>query len=76
MDNPTLKPGIYQHFKGGMYKVHNLVRHSETLEWLVFYETLYENDLSKFWVRPYKMFVEDVQLEGKMIARFKFIKKN
>jgi hypothetical protein len=63
----------YRHYKGMEYRVHNLVRHSETLEWLVFYECLYENSKGKFWVRPLEMFLEEVDLNGKRVARFALI---
>jgi len=68
-----MKPGIYQHFKGKKYKVHGLVKHSETLEDLVLYEALYENALGKMWVRPKEMFLEEVEVEGKKVPRFMFI---
>jgi hypothetical protein len=68
-----MKPGIYQHFKGKKYKVHGLVKHSETLEDLVLYEALYENALGKMWVRPKEMFLEEVEVEGKKVTRFTFI---
>jgi hypothetical protein len=68
-----LKLGIYQHYKGKKYKVHGVVKHSETLEDLVLYETLYENPLGKMWVRPKGMFLESVIIEGKEIPRFKFL---
>ena len=55
---PIVINGIYQHYKGMKYKLLNVVRHSETLEELVLYETLYENKLGKLWVRPKDMFVE------------------
>ena len=67
-----MKPGIYQHFKGKKYKVHGLVKHSETLEDLVLYEALYENALGKMWVRPKEMFLEEVEVEGKKVPRFMF----
>jgi len=35
------------------------------------YKTLY-GDFST-WVRPYEMFVEKVEVEGKMLARFEFV---
>jgi hypothetical protein len=57
--------GLYRHYKGKMYRVTGIARHSETLEELVVYECLYENDLGRNWVRPKKMFLEKVQtLEG------------
>jgi len=52
--------GKYRHYKNKMYKVLGVVRHSETLEELVLYETLYENKLGKLWVRPKIMFLESV----------------
>lgn len=68
-----LKLGKYKHYKGNFYKVINVVTHSETLEKMVLYETLYENPVSKFWVRPLKMFMENVTIDGKEVPRFKFI---
>ncbi len=64
--------GLYEHYKGFRYKVIAVARHSETLEELVLYETLYENDLGKMWVRPKQMFLETVEIEGKIIPRFEF----
>jgi hypothetical protein len=65
--------GLYQHYKGKNYIVRDLVKHSETLETLVFYECLYHNPEGKLWVRPIKMFFESVVVEGKTIPRFKYI---
>lgn len=68
-----LKLGKYKHYKGNFYKVIDVVTHSETLEKMVLYETLYENPVSKLWVRPLKMFMENVTIDGKEIPRFEFI---
>lgn len=65
--------GIYQHYKGGKYLVLGVAKHSETLEDLVVYVTLYENDLSSMWVRPLEMFTENVVVDGKSVPRFKKI---
>lgn len=65
--------GKYRHYKGMEYMVHNLVRHSETLEWMVYYECLYENPKGKFWVRPKDMFEQDVQINGQRMPRFTLI---
>jgi hypothetical protein len=51
-----LKPGLYQHYRGNLYQVIGLSRHSETLEELVVYQALYGN--YGLWVRPFKMFTE------------------
>lgn len=64
--------GKYQHYKGKYYQVLGVARHSETLEELVVYQALY--DKKSLWVRPLKMFLENVEIEGKIMPRFKFIK--
>lgn len=65
--------GIYEHFKGGKYKVLGVAKHSETLEDLVVYEALYDNPRSTLWVRPYNDFIGDKEIDGKKVKRFKFI---
>lgn len=70
-----LKLGKYQHYKGHFYKVIGIAKHSETLEELVVYEALYENPDGKLWVRPLKMFLEKVEINGKKVPRFKFVGK-
>ena len=65
--------GLYQHYKGNNYRVLHLVRHSETLEWLVCYECLYVNPEGLIWVRPLDMFCETVVIDGKTIPRFKLL---
>jgi len=65
---PTLKLGAYRHYKGMLYEVLGVVRHSETLEPLVLYRAEYgERGL---WVRPFAMFTEEVVIEGVRQARF------
>lgn len=74
--NQELKLGKYEHYKGKQYEVIGVARHSETLEELVVYCPLYDsNEFGKnaLWVRPLKMFLEEVKIEGKKIPRFKFI---
>lgn len=70
-----IKSGVYLHYKGKKYRVIGSAKHSETLEDLVVYETLYKNNLSKLWARPLKMFKERVLVDGKTVTRFKFIGK-
>ncbi len=66
----SIKPGRYRHYKGGEYLVIDVARHSETEEWLVVYRTLYgARDL---WVRPLKMFTEQVTVDGESIPRFQW----
>ncbi|RDX34067.1 DUF1653 domain-containing protein [Idiomarina sp. HD9-110m-PIT-SAG04] len=67
----TIKPGIYEHYKGGRYRVIDTVRHSETEECMVLYKALYGEQ--KLWVRPFDMFVETVNVNGTQIPRFQFV---
>ena len=69
-----MKLGKYQHSKtGNYYRVITVAKHSETHEDLVVYESLYENPVSKVWVRPKKMFLEEVEIKGKRVPRFGFV---
>jgi len=70
----NIKLGIYRHYKGNLYQVIGLSRHSETLEILVVYQALYGS--YGIWVRPYELFVGSLQRDGKEIKRFEFIEKN
>lgn len=67
----TLELGIYQHYKGNKYLVLGIAKHSETKEDLVVYVSLYENDMASLWVRPLNMFLEDVEIDGKVMPRFR-----
>lgn len=69
----NIKNGIYQHYKGNKYEVIGIAKHSETLEDLVVYRALYDNNVSQLWVRPLKMFTETIENDGKEIERFKYI---
>ena len=62
------QPGRYRHYKGGEYRVLGLARHSETLEPVVVYETLYGD--RGLWVRPAAMFAEMIDVEGRRVPRF------
>lgn len=67
------KPGIYQHYKGNKYLAMSVAKHSETLEELVVYIALYDNEESNVWVRPLAMFMEEIKKDGVKQPRFKFI---
>ena len=63
----------YRHYKGKEYKVIGIAHHSETLEELVVYQALYDTkDFGKdaLWVRPKKMFLEDIVIDGVSQHRF------
>ena len=61
-------PGRYRHYKGGEYEVVGVARHSETLEPMVLYRPLY--NASGLWVRPYAMFLGQVDVNGRIQSRF------
>jgi hypothetical protein len=65
---PTLATGRYRHYKGGEYEVVDVVRHSETLDPYVLYRALYGE--RALWVRPYAMFVERIEIDGRLQPRF------
>lgn len=72
----SIKIGKYKHYKGNLYQVIGLARHSETLEELVVYQALYDSkDFGKnaIWVRPISMFTENVEFNGKSVPRFEFV---
>jgi hypothetical protein len=72
---PDLRPGRYRHYKGNDYEVIDLACHSETHEWFVLYRRLYEREGPELWIRPYAMFIETVEWDGKIVPRFAYIDK-
>lgn len=59
MKNRVLHPGDrVKHFKGGIYQIIAVAEHSETGEAYVVYQALYDD--FKCYVRPYDMFMEEV----------------
>lgn len=63
-----IKSGKYKHFKGNEYEVLGVAKHSETLEEMVVYRALYGD--GGIWVRPAKMWNEEVTYNGKKVKRF------
>ena len=66
-------PGLYRHFKGSLYRVEGVARHSETLEEMVVYRALYGE--GGLWVRPAAMWNETVTHEGVLQPRFAPVKE-
>ena len=67
----TLKKGKYQHFKGMMYEVIDVARHSETLDEYVVYRALYGDH--GLWIRPLSMFIENIERDGEIYKRFQYV---
>ncbi|MCL4363847.1 DUF1653 domain-containing protein [Patescibacteria group bacterium] len=73
-----MKLGRYLHYKNILVEVIGTALHSETLEELVVYKKLQAFKGYKkgsLWVRPKKMFLEKVKVNGKLVPRFKFVGK-
>ena len=66
-----IKRGRYRHFKGKEYEVLDFATHSETLELMVLYRSLYGE--GKLWVRPASMWEEMVEADGKLVPRFTYL---
>lgn len=49
---------MYRHFKGNIYQIRCLAKHSETGEMMVVYQAMY--DTFQIYVRPLDMFMEEV----------------
>jgi hypothetical protein len=65
--------GYYKHFKGNIYEVIGIGKHSETLEELVIYKSTKDNSI---WVRPLSMWNETIERDNKTYKRFEYIGKN
>lgn len=66
----NIHPGMYKHYKGGIYEVIENAKHSETLENMVVYRSMEDG---KVWVRPSAMFIEPMADDKNSISRFTFI---
>ncbi len=68
--------GFYIHYKNKAYEVIGIARHSETAEITVLYRPLYKNTWlspADYCARPLEMFLGNVEIDGKMVPRFKKI---
>jgi predicted esterase YcpF (UPF0227 family) len=76
MQYPLPEDGIryFKHFKGGKYRYVRTAFDSETQERMVIYQALYGGH--HYWVRPEKMFFENIERDGRRFARFTEIDKS
>ena len=71
---------IYEHYSGKRYKVLAVGRltESETLEECVVYQGLYDDPQfgnNPIWIRPLSMFLQEIEIRGKLMPRFRNIDK-
>ena len=64
---------FYRHYKNKPYRILGIAKHSETLQDLVVYETLYENPTASLWVRPKEIFFSSIEVDGQLRPRFEKI---
>ena len=69
MKNSAVQPGVYRHFKGGIYRVLVTAKNSENLEETVVYQCCKDGT---FWVRPASMWNETVERGGVAYPRFTY----
>lgn len=60
---------VYQHYKGGLYFVKDIIKHTETGELLVSYIQL---ETGEKFARPLSMFTDDLKLPGFLFATPRF----
>lgn len=66
----VITPGLYRHYKGGIYRVLFVARHSETAESFIVYKAVHGKQT---WARPLKMFCGEVYANGAWQPRFVLI---
>lgn len=73
-DLPEIELGTYRHYKGNEYEVVGVGRHTEVDEYFVVYKpTVQKPGVPALWIRPYTMFIETIEKDGKVIPRFQKI---
>ena len=66
-----MKQRLYRHYKGNLYRLLYIARHSETLEEMVIYQDV--NNPEKIWARPASMWEETVEVGEERVSRFQYL---
>ena len=69
----SIELGLYKHYKGNIYEVIGVAKHSETIEEMVVYKATYQAEGQNLWVRPLKLFLETIIINGQSVKRFEKI---
>ncbi|WP_411080418.1 DUF1653 domain-containing protein [Streptomyces sp. cmx-18-6] len=83
MSDSTIKLGVYEHFSGHLYEVTGFGHHvlgdgmdEQVGQDAVVYHALFHSPAygdRHTWVRPVDNFVEDVDVEGRRVPRFRYV---
>lgn len=68
-----ITPGIYRHYKGGLYEVIGVGRIEADNQEVVIYKSMQDKGGFKagsLWVRPLTVFSETVEVNGEQLPRF------
>ncbi len=68
-----MKIGIYQHYKGNLYRLLCIACHTETNEKMVVYSPV--DDDTQIWIRPLAMFEENVLIDEVSLPRFRYLEQ-
>lgn len=69
-----ITPGVYRHFRGGLYEVIGVGLHTELKEEMVIYRPMYKSEHA-FFVRPVLMFQDTVEHQGEVVPRFELLRE-
>lgn len=75
-DQIELRLGMYEHFKGGKYRIFGVATHEKTSEKFVFYQAFYDSaefGNNAFWVRYLDNFLEMKSMGFVKIQKFVYI---
>ena len=67
LEGDQLGPGVYRHYKGGLYRFLFTATEEATKKLVVVYLSL---ESGRIWTRPAESWVETVTVEGKKVRRF------
>ena len=69
---PQPKPGnVFNHYKGGLYRVLTIARNTETDEDMVIYLDVLTP--SKVWARPMDSWMKKASRDGETVERFRLV---
>lgn len=66
----VIRNAVYRHYKGQLYRVIEIAKHTETEEELVIYSAMHGDRL--LWARPLAMFTGNVEINGGVQRRFTY----